>query len=164
MHVRRLAGACVVLFALSTSTGFATDTEGEAPALAVGEILAEPEPFHLKYVTVHGTVTHLTLLAPYSQSSGASCYGAYTFLLEDETGALPVSVLGFCGKPRLREPEVADGDRIVLEAQIHADAIIGIVRAPDGAASPHPDQDPVYAVAMRIRIDRTPTSADLPSH
>jgi len=88
--------------------------------VAIGEIVADPDLYHLKLVTVQGTVRQVKALAPYVQTSGTTCYGAYTFRLEDDTGAIEVDVLGVCGNPRLKVPDVIEGDRVIVQAQILA--------------------------------------------
>ena len=88
--------------------------------IAIGEIVADPDLYHLKLVTVQGTVRQVKALAPYVQTSGATCYGAYTFRLEDDTGAIEIDVLGMCGNPVLKVPGVIEGDRVIVQAQILA--------------------------------------------
>jgi hypothetical protein len=84
----------------------------------VGDVVADPDAFHFRLVTLHGMVDRVTPLPPYSPTPGTTCYGSYTFLLKDETGSVEVSVLGICGRPLVRTPEVREGERIRLTAQI----------------------------------------------
>ena len=80
---------------------------------SVSEIVQDPDAFHLKQVTLVGIVAGVKLLEPYFLPSGTACYGAYTFVLEEETGDgafLDVAVLGVCGTALIRMPDVADGD------------------------------------------------------
>ena len=84
----------------------------------IGEVIADPDTYHIRIVLLQGTVRRVTPLPPYSPASDTTCYGAYTFTLEDETGAIEISVLGFCGAPVLRAPEVREGELILLKAQI----------------------------------------------
>lgn len=84
----------------------------------IGEVVADPDAYHFRIISLEGTVHLVTQLQPYSPTPDTTCYGAYTFMLEDETGSVEVSVLGICGKPLVREPEVTDGEAIVLAAQI----------------------------------------------
>ena len=88
--------------------------------IAIGEIVADPDLYHLKLVTFQGTVRQVKALAPYVQTSGTTCYGAYTFRLEDDTGAIEIDVLGVCGNPVLKVPDVIEGDRAIVQAQILA--------------------------------------------
>lgn len=87
---------------------------------SIGEIQASVDSYHLKEVTVHGTVQHLTTLEPYTLPSGLICRGAYRFALEDDTGAIEMIVPGWCGKQFPREVTVADGDRVSVRAEFHA--------------------------------------------
>ncbi len=88
--------------------------------IAIGEIVADPDLYHLKLVTFQGTVRQVKALAPYVQTSGTTCYGAYTFRLEDDTGAIEIDVLGVCGNPVLKVPDVIEGDRAIVQVQILA--------------------------------------------
>jgi hypothetical protein len=79
--------------------------------ITISDIVADPEVFHLKQVTLQGVVGRVKELEPYYLPSGSACYGAYTFLLEDEQrGRRHVG----CGgtrrvwSARMRFPEVAD--------------------------------------------------------
>lgn len=87
---------------------------------SIGEIRASVDSYHLKDVTIHGTVRHLTTLEPYTLPSGLICRGAYRFALEDDTGAIEMIVPGWCGKQLPREVTVADGDRVSVRAEFHA--------------------------------------------
>jgi hypothetical protein len=84
----------------------------------IGEVIADPDAHHMRLVLLQGTVRQITQLPPYSPATGTTCYGAYTFTLEDETGSIEIGVLGFCGAPVLRTPEVREGEPILLKAQI----------------------------------------------
>jgi hypothetical protein len=84
----------------------------------IGEVIADPDAYHFRTIPLQGTVRQVTQLPPYSPGQDTTCYGAYTFMLEDETGSIEISVLGICGKPLLRKPEVNDGEGILLAAQI----------------------------------------------
>lgn len=84
----------------------------------IGEVVADPDAYHFRMVSMRGTVRQVTPLVPYSPGPDTTCYGAYTFMLEDETGSMEISVLGVCGKPFLRKPEVTEGETILLVAQI----------------------------------------------
>ena len=86
--------------------------------VSIGEVIADPDAYHFRTIPLQGAVRQVTPLPPYSPGQGATCYGAYSFTLEDETGSIEISVLGICGKPLLRKPEVTDGEVILLAAQI----------------------------------------------
>jgi hypothetical protein len=86
--------------------------------VSIGEVVADPDAYHFRTIPLQGTVRKVTPLPPYSPGQDTTCYGAYTFTLEDGTGSIEVSVLGLCGKPVLRKPEVNEGEAILLAAQI----------------------------------------------
>ena len=84
----------------------------------IGEVVADPDAYHFRIVPLQGTVRQVSPLPPYTPGPDTICYGAYTFTLEDDTGSIEISVLGICGQPVLRKPEVSDGEGILLTAQI----------------------------------------------
>ena len=84
----------------------------------IGEVTSDPDAYHFRIVPLQGTVRQVSPLPPYTLGPDTICYGAYTFTLEDDTGSIEISVLGICGKPLLRKPEVNDGEVILLAAQI----------------------------------------------
>jgi len=86
--------------------------------VAIGEVIADPDAYHFRILPLQGTVRQVTPLPPYSPGQDTTCYGAYTFTLADETGSIEISVLGICGKPLIRTPEVHEGEAIRLTAQI----------------------------------------------
>jgi hypothetical protein len=86
--------------------------------VSIGEVIADPDAYHFRIIPLQGTVRQVTPLPPYSPGQNTMCYGAYTFTLEDGTGSIEVSVVGICGKPVLRKPEVNNGESILLAAQI----------------------------------------------
>lgn len=104
----------VIAIGLLALAGFAFADE----PVAIGEVVADPDAYHFSLVSMEGTVRQVTQLPPYTPGPDTTCYGAYTFMLEDASGSIEVSVLGICGRPFLRKPEVTDGDRILLTAQI----------------------------------------------
>jgi hypothetical protein len=104
----------VVAAGLLAVAGFAFADE----PVVIGEVVADPDTYHFSLVSMEGTVRQVTQLPPYTPGPDTTCYGAYTFMLEDASGSIEVNVLGICGKPFLRTPEVNDGDRILLKAQI----------------------------------------------
>ncbi|MGH7228197.1 MAG: hypothetical protein ACREIH_03190, partial [Nitrospiraceae bacterium] len=78
------------------------------------------------------------------------CYGAYTFVLEDGTGTIAVAVLGICGKPMIRNPEVSEGDQVVVQAHIYAPGRFGYFRDKDGQPILGEEREQVQAVADAI--------------
>lgn len=81
-----------------TLTGIVRTTE----TIPIGTILEHPEAYHLQIVHMEGIVQQLELLKPHEPfQPGDPCYGAYTFRLQDETGAIMVGVPGHklnCGR------------------------------------------------------------------
>lgn len=126
-----------------------------APLLAdepvpIAEILADPDSYHLRLVTLHGVVREVKTIEPYSLPSGAFCYGAYSFVLGDHTGAVEVTVLGLCGTPISRPPDVLVGDEVVVEAGIHAPGHTGTLYGPNLRMIPRPPPTTVQAIARNI--------------
>lgn len=111
-----IAAKKVFLYALVslaiTSTLFASEP------IPIGTILADPETYHLRIVALRGTVRQVRILEP--RDLGDACPGAYKFRLEDETGSIEIGVLGLCGKAVVKPLEVSDGDKIFVEARVHA--------------------------------------------
>ena len=113
--MRRATMGLAVVLGLLALGGLAHADDEPVP---IGEVIADPDAYHIRIVLLQGTVRRITQLPPYSPASDTTCYGAYTFVLEDETGSIEISVLGFCGTPVLRAPEVREGELILLKAQI----------------------------------------------
>src|SRR5574337_727572 len=95
---------------LGGSVGLSSAAAGEP--VTIREILDDPRSFHLKQVTLRGTVRNVTPLDPYKLPTGTACYGAYLFYLEDDTAVINVAVFGLCGIPTVKDPDVDDGQRI----------------------------------------------------
>ncbi len=143
-----LAASFVYLMTLLTGTS----TFAEEP-VTISDIVADPETFHLKQVTLQGVVGRVKELEPYYLPSGTVCYGAYTFLLEDDSAngtVLDVAVLGVCGAPRMRFPEVADGDRVRVQAEIQVPSRFGQSRGLDGSWIAKGYEPAVQAIAKSI--------------
>lgn len=129
-----------------------TDALPDEP-VTISDIVADPEVFHLKQVTIQGVVGRVKELEPYYLPSGSTCYGAYTFLLEDDSAngtVLDVAVIGICGAPRMRFPEVADGDRVRVQAEIQVPSRFGQSRALDGSWIAKGYEPAVQAIAKSI--------------
>jgi hypothetical protein len=107
--------AGLVIAAVLLATGSLARADEPVP---IGEVVADPDAYHFRLVPLQGTVRQVSPLPPYTPGSDTICYGAYTFTLEDDTGSIEISVLGICGRPVLRKPEVNDGEVILLTAQI----------------------------------------------
>lgn len=124
--------------------------------IPIGRILDDPDEYHLTTVSVGGTVTDVHPLEPYYTPSGAACYGAYTFALQDDTGSLTVDVLGFCGTPAFRPPPIADGDRVVVDAHIRVPGQQGYFKGLIGVPLPEQDLTRVRGIAGVIRRASAP--------
>lgn len=121
-----------------------------AEPIAIREILDEPRSFHLKQVTLQGTVRNVTPLDPYTNQSGTMCYGAYLFYLEDETSSINVAVYGRCGVPLVKDPDVEDGQRIELAATIQSPSHGGYYLSFQGVKVTRDKEGVIQAVADRI--------------
>ena len=118
--------------------------------ISLQQILEEPKIYHLRHVTVRGTVRDVQPLAPYTLANGDPCYGAYLFRLEEDEATLSVAVLGICGKPVVRDPEVEDGDRVEVSATIQAPSHGGTILSFKGPKTTTEEEAVVQAVADRI--------------
>ncbi len=121
-----------------------------AEPIPIREILDEPKSFHLKQVTLQGTVRNVTPLDPYSVQAGTMCYGAYLFSREDETSSINVAVYGRCGIPTVKDPDVDDGQRIELAATIQAPSHGGYYLSFQGLKVVRDREGIIQAVADRI--------------
>jgi len=120
---------------------------------SVSEIVQDPDAFHLKQVTLVGVVAGVKLLEPYFLPSGIACYGAYTFVLEEETGNgafLDVAVLGVCGTPLIRLPDVADGDKVTIDVDIQVPGRFGSFRGTPMGPLFRGEPPAVQAIARKI--------------
>jgi hypothetical protein len=116
----------------------------------IQQILEDPQVYHLRHVVLQGTVRDVQPLDPYTLPNGTNCYGAYLFRLEDDSAALSVAVLGICGKPLVRDPEVEDGARVELSATIQAPSHGGYYLSFHGLKVAAEQDGVVQAVADRI--------------
>ena len=121
-----------------------------ADPITVREILDEPSRFHLRQVTLHGTVRNVQPLDPYTLPAGTTCYGAYLFYLEDETASINVAAFGLCGIPTVKDPDVEDGARIELHATIQAPSHGGYYLSFQGLKVVGEREGVVQAVADQI--------------
>jgi hypothetical protein len=118
--------------------------------ITIREIVDEPKSFHLKQVTLQGTVRNVTPLDPYKLQAGTMCYGAYLFYLEDETSSINVAVYGRCGVPTVKDPDVEDGQRIELTATIQSPSHGGYYLSFQGVKVVRDREGIIQAVADRI--------------
>ncbi|MDK2741397.1 MAG: hypothetical protein H8K03_14275 [Nitrospira sp.] len=118
--------------------------------ISIQQILDEPRGYHLRHVTLQGIVRDVQPLAPYTVPNGDSCYGAYLFRLEEDAATIPVAVLGICGRPLVRDPEVEEGDRVEVGATIQAPSHGGYYLSFKGLKVVTEEEGVVQAVADRI--------------
>ncbi|HWF60877.1 MAG TPA: hypothetical protein VN666_11295 [Nitrospira sp.] len=117
---------------------------------SIQQILEEPRIYHLRHVTLQGTVRDVQPLPPYTVPNGDHCYGAYLFRLEEDAATIPIAVLGICGRPIVRDPEIEDGDRVEISATIQAPSHGGYYLSFKGLKVVTEQEGVVQAVADRI--------------
>lgn len=118
--------------------------------ISVQEILADPALFHLRQITIRGTVRNVQPLDPYEIPAGSTCYGGYLFSLEDDTATLAVAVPGLCGVPMVKDPDVEDGARVAVDATVQAPSHGGYALSFKGAKIAMDQEGVVQAIATRI--------------
>lgn len=119
--------------------------------IPIQQILEEPRIYHLRQVTLQGTARDVQPLDPYKLPNEIDvCYGAYLFKLEDDTGVMSMAVLGICGRPLIRDPEIEDGQRVEVSATIQAPSHGGYYLSFQGLKVVTEQEGFVQAVATRI--------------
>lgn len=96
--------------------------------LTIGKLLADPQPYHLRVITLQGTVHQVQILADAPESrlqldfQCSFVHPPYTFVLSDDTGFLQVSV---SAKPPcvsrmspVEPPDVGEDDKVLVDVQI----------------------------------------------
>jgi hypothetical protein len=140
---------CILVFVwVGWSVGLSLAAAGEP--ITIREILDEPMSFHLKQVTLRGTVRNVMPLDPYKLPTGTACYGAYLFYLDDDTAVINVAVFGLCGIPTVKDPDVEDGQRIELITTIQAPSHGGYYLSFQGIKVATEQEGLIQAVADRI--------------
>ena len=129
--------------------GFPSVLLAEEP-IPIQQILDEPRIYHLRQVTMQGTARDVQPLDPYKLPNDTVCYGAYFFKLEDDTAVISVAVLGICGRPLIRDPEIEDGQRVEVSATIQAPSHGGYYLSFHGLKVVTEEEGFVQAVATRI--------------
>ncbi|MEK6803405.1 MAG: hypothetical protein AABZ34_12165 [Nitrospirota bacterium] len=137
--------SCMTIF-LVPHTGMVAAQE----AVTVQEVLADPALFHLRQITLRGTVRNVQPLDPYEIPAGSTCYGGYLFSLEDDTATLPVAVPGLCGVPMVKDPDVEDGARVAVDATVQAPSHGGYALSFKGGKIAMDQEGVVQAIANRI--------------
>lgn len=119
----RLACVACLLSTLLQAVPVVADLYTEEP-LPIKTLLADPTPYGLHTVTLHGVVRQLKLLDPpfWSPGKGGSfCRNAYTFLLDDSTASVAVGVPMDCRrKPPVIELDVVEDETVFIEGQVLA--------------------------------------------
>lgn len=141
------AAACTLVLLVSPLCPL--PTQADEP-ISIQQILEDPRVYHLRRVTLHGTVRDVQPLDPYTLPNGTNCYGAYLFRLEDESSSLPIAVLGICGQPLIRDPEVEEGAHVEVSATIQAPSHGGYYLSFRGLKVVTDQEGVVQAVADRI--------------
>jgi hypothetical protein len=138
------------LFGLTAFLVLHTGMVAAQEAVTVQEVLADPALFHLRQITLRGTVRNVQPLDPYEIPAGSTCYGGYLFNLEDDTATLPVAVPGLCGVPMVKDPDVEDGARVVVDATVQAPSHGGYALSFKGGKIAMDQEGVVQAIANRI--------------
>src|SRR5437867_11605465 len=99
-----------------------------AEPLTIGKLLADPQPYHLRVITLQGTVHQVQILADAPERrlqldfQCSFVHPPYTFVLSDDTGFLQVSV---SAKPPcvsnmspVEPPDVGEDDKVLIDVQI----------------------------------------------
>jgi hypothetical protein len=120
-----MAGACLVQLILLV---ILSDSALRAEAVTIARLLADPQPYNLKVITLQGTAHQVHALrdAPETRPRlDFQCYlvhPPYTFVLADETGFLQITVRGrppcVSKHSPAEPPDVAEGNRVSIDAQI----------------------------------------------
>jgi len=154
MHVLRPAAKSTVqaaswLALLLPLMAISSPLWAEEP-VPIEQILEDPRLYHLRHVTMLGVARDVTPLHPYKLQNEQVCYGAYLFKLEDETGVMSVAVLGLCGRPLVKDPDIEDGQRVEVSATIQAPSHGGYYLSFQGLQVVREEEGFVQAVATRI--------------
>jgi len=147
-HTSRLIAALLswTTIFLMPHTGIVSAQE----AVTVQEVLDDSALFHLRQITLRGTVRNVQPLDPYEIPAGSTCYGGYLFNLEDDTATIPVAVPGLCGVPMVKDPDVEEGARVTVEATVQAPSHGGYALSFKGGKIAMDQEGIVQAIANRI--------------
>ena len=111
----RLRSVLLLVFVLSACI---RSTSGATEQLSIQTLLAQAPSYELQVVTLRGVIKDMQAMPPISMGSRCRLlYGHATFVLEDDTGSLPVGVYGSC-VPQVADFLPKDGDQVVLNAVI----------------------------------------------
>lgn len=111
----RLRSVLLLAFVLSECI---LSTSGATEQLSIQTLLAQAPSYELQVVTLRGVIKDMQAMPPIPQMGKCRLlYGHATFVLEDDTGSLPVGVYGSC-VPQVADFLPKDGDQVVLNAVI----------------------------------------------
>lgn len=139
----------VILISALVVTLASIPTEA-AESISIQDILSDPTAHHLRQVSLKGIVREVEPLDPYETPAGTRCYGAYLFRLDDDTGIIAVAVTGICGVPLVKDPDVEEGERVLVEATIQAPSHGGYALSLKGLTITTEREGTVQAIANRI--------------
>ncbi len=145
----RIVGPLIILLLTVPGADRPIPAWAEEPT-SIQQILEEPRVYHLRHAILRGIARDVHPLAPYTVPNGDNCYGAYLFRLEDDEATIPVAVLGICGRPIVRDPEVEDGDHVEVSVTIQAPSHGGYYLSFKGLKAATEQEGIVQAVADRI--------------
>lgn len=111
----RLRSVLLLVFVLSTSV---LSTSRATEPLSIQTLLTQAPSYELQVVTLRGVIKDMQAMPPIPMGSRCRLlYGHATFVLEDDTGSLPVGVYGSC-VPQAAASLPKDGNQVVLNAVI----------------------------------------------
>jgi len=99
---------------LCASLGLSVAHAGDP--VPISTILADPDPYNLRSVTIQGQMRDLFVLPPHLSLCGIA-FGAYTFKLDDGTGRIAAEGPGNCRDPNASAP-FANDDLLVVEGTV----------------------------------------------
>lgn len=111
----RLRSVSLLVFVLSASV---LSTSRATEPLSIQTLLTQAPSYELQVVTLRGVIKDMQAMPPIPMGSRCRLlYGHATFVLEDDTGSLPVGVYGSC-VPQAAASLPKDGNQVVLNAVI----------------------------------------------
>ena len=112
---------CSVLLLGCVLSGYFLSTSRATEQLSIQTLLAQAPSYELQIVTLRGVIREMQAMPPIPAMARKGCpvfYGQATFVLEDDTGSLPVEVLAGC-RPQAIATLPNDGEQVVLSAVIY---------------------------------------------
>ena len=140
-----------VLVAVALLVGAGAPSGFAAEPVTIEKLLASPQSYNLKMVTLQGTAHQIQILTspppahPQIDTQCLMVHPPYTLVLSDETGFLQITVRArppcVSRHSPAEPPDIADGDTVTIDAQV-------TVSRRAGAA---PGSDAVEVLAVNIR-------------